>query len=47
MKEISGSARRQHRRPECTGSRMMMTAKQIAPPRHMTCHAGHLGLGMA
>jgi hypothetical protein len=47
MKEMSGSARRQHRRPEYTGSRMMITARQIAPHRHMTCHADHLRLGKA
>jgi hypothetical protein len=27
--------------------RMMITAKQIAPRRNVTCPAHHLGLGMA
>jgi hypothetical protein len=31
MKEISVRARRQYRRPDYTGSRMMITARQIAP----------------
>jgi hypothetical protein len=30
-----------------TDSRMMITAKQIAPRRKVTCPAHHLGLGMA
>jgi hypothetical protein len=30
-----------------TDSRMMITAKQIAARRNITCPAHHLGLGMA
>ena len=30
-----------------THSRMMVSAKQIAPRRHVTCAAHHLGLGIA
>jgi hypothetical protein len=30
-----------------TDSRLMVSAKQIAPRRNVTCPAHHLGLGMA
>ena len=30
-----------------TDRRMMVSAKQIAPRRNVTCAAHHLGLGMA
>jgi hypothetical protein len=47
MKEIFCNARRQHRRPGTTDTRMMITAEQIAPRRTVACPAHHLGPGMA
>jgi hypothetical protein len=41
MRSVKTDARR------TTDSRMMITAKQIAPRRNVTCPAHHLGLGMA
>ena len=41
MRAVNIDARR------ITERRMMMTAKQIASRRNVTCPAHHLGLGMA
>jgi hypothetical protein len=47
MKGIACNARRQLRGPELTDSLMMITAKQNAARRTVTCPTHHLALGMA